>query len=615
MLKIFWKNINKPENTLRGKRTARLASGFTLIEALVAVFVFLVVAGSILEAYYVLINSAKTSRLKISATFIANEQIEIARNLPYADVGVVGGIPSGLLEPDTIIQKDAATFNVKTTVRNKDDSFDGTLGGTPNDFSPADYKLVEVSISCNTCKNLSPVVLTTTISPKSLESTSNNGAIFVNVFDALGQPIEGADVEIVNSSVSPSVNLSDVSGIGGSLQLVDVIPSNQSYQISVSKSGYSSDLTYPSGDPLNPNPTKPHATVAPKEVTQISFSIDELSSLDASTLTSTCTSTPNIGFGLRGSKLIGIDPDIYKYDSYHVTGSDANKSVQGLEWDTYSISVPVTSTSTHFMAGTLPLSPLVLLPGSNQNVKIIVKPKNPNGLLVSIKDSGTGLPITGAEVTLRNGGVVDTITTGRGSQIQSDWSGGPGQIDMFEEDKYFSGLNIEDNDPSGEIKLSEILGEYESDGYLESSAFDTGSAGNFYNINWIPVDQPESTGVKFQIATNNDKTTWNYVGPDGTSGTYFTSSGETLGSYHEDNRYMRYKAFLNTSASTSTPNISSVSFGFTSDCVPSGQVFFDGLSQGDYEIDVSKAGYNSVVAEPVSVSGAWQDKTVLMSVE
>lgn len=590
-------------------------SGFTLVEALVSVFVFLVVAGGIMQAYYVLTNSAKTSRLKVSATFIANEQIEVARNLPYADVGVVGGIPSGLLDPDITIQKDAATFNVKITVRNKDDSFDGTLGGTPNDFSPADYKLVEVSVYCTTCKSFSPVTLVTIVAPKNLETTSNNGALFVNVYDALGQPVEGADVQIVNSTVNPAVNLSDVTGIGGSLQLVDVIPSNQSYQISVGKSGYSEEMTYLPGGPANPNPTKPHATVAPKEVTQISFSIDKLSSLNVSTVTATCTSTPNIGFQMKGAKLIGINPDIYKYDVYHTTDAGSLKNIQNLEWDTYSLFVPVTSTSTHFLAGTLPLSPLAILPGSSQSVKMVVKPKDPNGLLVSVKDVSTGLPITGAEVVLKNGGIVDTITTGRGSQIQSDWSGGSGQVDMFDETKYFSGLNIEDNDPSGEIRLSEVLGEYESDGYLESSTFDTGSAGNFYNINWIPIDQPGSTNVKFQIATNNDKSTWNYVGPDGTSGSYFTSSGETLGAYHTGNRYMRYKALLHTDIATSTPNISSVSFGFTSDCVPSGQVFFDGLSIGNYEIDVTKGGYNTVVAEPVSVSGAWQEKTILMSVE
>ena len=592
--------------------------GFTLIEVLVGIFVFVVVTGGVLEAYYVLINSARTSRLKMSATLIANEQIEIVRNLPYLDVGLVGGIPSGILEPDRTVTKDGATFNINTTVRNVDDVFDGTLGGTPNDLSPADYKLIDVEVICITCKNFSPIVLTTNIAPKNVETDYSNGVLSINVFDALGQPVDGATINVINSTFNPQLSLSDTTGIQGTLQLIDVVPSNQSYQIAVSKAGFSSERTYAPGLITNPNPIKPHATVASDQITQISFSIDRLSSLNISTVTETCTSTPNIGFNLRGSKILGTNPTIYKYDINHTTDPNALKTISNLEWDTYSIFIPNTSTSTHFLAGTLPISPVSLLPNTTQNIKAIVKPKAPNGLLVSVKDSGTGLSVSGADVTIRNGGLPKTLTTGRGSQVQSDWSGGDGQIDMYDETKYFESYNISVDSPAGDIVIDSVLGEYEIDGYLESSTFDTGSAGNFYNINWLPVDQPLASGpnsVKFQIATNNDKSTWNYVGPDGTSVTYFTSSGETLGSFHDGHRYLRYKVFLHTDTSTSTPNISNISFGFTSNCVPSGQVFFDGLSLGDYELDVSKNGYNSVLAEPFSVSEPWQEKVILMSVE
>jgi type II secretory pathway pseudopilin PulG len=593
-------------------------SGFTLIEALVAVFVFLIVAGGIMQAYFVLINSAKLSRIRIAATLLANEQLEIARNLPYTSVGVIGGIPNGVLDPERILIKDGVTFKIRTTVRNVDDDFDGTFGGSPNDDSPADYKLIEALVTCITCKSFPPVSLTTNISAKNRETTSNNGALFVNVFNALGQPVEGADIHILNSAVNPPVDLSDISGVNGSLQLLDVIPSNQSYQVNVSKAGYSSDMTYLPGAASNPNPLKPHVTVASKQATQISFSIDELSSLRVYTVTGTCTSTPNIGFGLRGSKIIGTNPDVYKYDLYHVTNSSAVKDISGLEWDTYSLSIPVTSTSTHFLAGTLPMSPVSVLPGASQEIKAIVKAKNPNGLLVSVKDNGTGLPITGAEVTLRNGGGSWSITTGRGSLIQSDWQGGAGQTNFIDNTKFFSSLNVNVNNPAGEIVLNDVLGEYESDGSLESSSFDTGSAGNFYNINWSPNDQPKNSGpdsVRFQVATNNDNSTWNYVGPDGTPETYFTSSGTALSESHNGDRYFRYKVLLHTDSSASTPNISGVSFGFTADCVPSGQVFFDGLSLGSYEVDVSKTGYNEILSEPVSVLTDWQEKILLMSVK
>jgi len=48
---------------------------------------------------------------------------------------------------------------------------------------------------------------------------------------------------------------------------------------------------------------------------------------------------------------------------------------------------------TRQLAGTVPLSPLYLAPGSSQNFMLIVSSKTPNALLVTVSDSKTGLPI------------------------------------------------------------------------------------------------------------------------------------------------------------------------------------------------------------------------------
>lgn len=586
--------------------------GFTFIETLVGVAVFVFVTAGIYNAYSLLIKSAKLSRLKVAATMIGNEQIEIIRNLPFSSVGTVGGIPSGVIQSDSVINRDGVSFHVKTVIRSKDDPFDGTINGSPNDTSPADYKMVDVSVSCPNCGQFSYINLTTNVSPKNLETTSTNGALFINVFDALGKVVPGANVNVVNSFVSPQISLSDVTGSGGALQLVDVPPSSQKYAIKISRDGYSSDRTYPISV-SNPHPTKPDATVAQKTATQISFSIDKTSSLNISSVTATCTTTPNIGFILSGAKLIGTVPSVLKYSSYNVTNSSAMKLIEGLEWDTYSVSVPVTSTSTHFLAGTLPMFPINILPDSNTDFKIILRPKNPNGLLISVKDVSSKLPISGANIEITKSGVTSSMTTGRGSQSQINWSSGPGQIDFYDSSKYYYSEGV---DYLTGIRLAKSLSLYESNGYLESSTFDTGSASNFYNISWSPIDQPVGVGVdsvKFQIATNNDGTSFNFLGHDGTSGTYYTSSGSTINSIHSGDRYLRYKVYLHTNNQTFTPNISGISFSYTSSCVPSGQVFFDGLSSGTYQVRVSKSGYASILNDSVVVSSPWQEKVINMS--
>lgn len=109
--------------------------GFTLIEVLVGAFVFVIVALSIYGVYVSILEAVRFSRVKVTITALANEQFEIARNLPYADVGIVGGLPLGKIQHSQIVSRDGKSFSIKTTIRSIDDPFDGTLGGTPNDLS------------------------------------------------------------------------------------------------------------------------------------------------------------------------------------------------------------------------------------------------------------------------------------------------------------------------------------------------------------------------------------------------------------------------------------------------------------------------------------------------
>jgi prepilin-type N-terminal cleavage/methylation domain-containing protein len=115
--------------------------GFSLVELLVGVAVFTIICISVYGAYTSIFDVVKTSRAKLDAVDLTNEQFEIIRNLPYSDVGIYGSIPSGVLTHTQTLVRGQNSYDVTTTVRNVDDPFDGTLGGIPNDLSPADFKL------------------------------------------------------------------------------------------------------------------------------------------------------------------------------------------------------------------------------------------------------------------------------------------------------------------------------------------------------------------------------------------------------------------------------------------------------------------------------------------
>src|SRR5439155_1006319 len=73
----------------------------------------------------------------------------------------------------------------------------------------------------------------------------------------------------------------------------------------------------------------------------------------------------------------------------------------------------------------------------------------------------------------------------------------------------------------------------------------TGSSTTWTTLSWT-ASTPANTTVKFQVAaSNNAAGPFTFVGPDGTAGTFFTTSGASLSQFN-GKRYLQYKAFLST---------------------------------------------------------------------
>jgi hypothetical protein len=107
-----------------------------------------------------------------------------------------------------------------------------------------------------------------------------------------------------------------------------------------------------------------------------------------------------------------------------------------------------------------------------------------------------------------------------------------------------------------------VSGGHYSSGTLTSSTHDTGYSADFGNISWT-VTTPTSTSIEFQIATNSNNSTWNFKGPDGTPETYYTSSGTGIWAGHDNDRYIKYKAFLSTTDNSKTPALHDISITYS----------------------------------------------------
>lgn len=575
--------------------------GFSLIEVMIAVAVFSLFAIGIYSGTQLIFKIVYNSRLQILETNILNEQIEIIRNMPFENVGIVNGSPAGVLAHVVTTTRNGIDFTLTRTIRNIDDPFDGTIGGSPNDLAPADYKLAEVEINCASCLQRSSPRLSTYIAPKNLEGDPNHGAMFMEVFDANAVPVVGATVHVVATSTNPTLDLTDTTDNDGMLRLVDIATGTNAYTITVSKNGYTTDQTN-SPSTANPNPIKESVTVVAKDVTKISFSIDLASAISFSTINGSCQAVGNVPINVLSTKIIGTDPEVFKVNNNIITNGSGIYSLNNLEWDAYSL-----QPNSYDLIGSIPVLPINLAPGTNQPVQMVLGPATANSLLINVVDSITGQPLASTTVKLVASGYDVSKITGVGYIRQTDWSGGTGQLNMSNATKYWADDGKVNNTISpGNVKLRKVGSYYTSSGYLESSIFDLGTTSNLINLIWTPLGQVTQVGsqsVRYQIAVSNSSTpaTWNYVGYNGTGSTYFDENNFSLGNVPAG-RYVRYKMYLKTNNTSYTPTVSDLAITYVTSCTPPGQTYFGGLSAQDYVITISKDGYQTAT-QTVTVLG------------
>ncbi len=378
--------------------------GTSFIDLLVSMGIIAVLFGGVYLIYFSVITAVANISVRTAATSAISGEMEMIRNLPYDSVGTVGGVPAGLIPQSQTVSVGNYAFLLETTVRNIDDPFDGTVNSVPADTAPADYKLVAVEAPCASCPNFGGVTITTTVSPKNLESATQNGSLFISALDANWNPVSGATVNVTDPFVSPSINLTDTTNASGVLELVGVPTSTQGYAIAVTKPGYSTDTTYPA-TVSNPNPIKPPATVAAQTVTSITFGIDRTSTLTVSASDDRCVAASGESFTMTGSKLIGTSPDVLKFTTSSATGAGGIVVFPSLEWDTYMLTL---TDAAKDVAGTIPFSPLAVNPSSTIDFRFVLAPAANPSLLVTALDSGNGTGITNATVTIANGPFSET---------------------------------------------------------------------------------------------------------------------------------------------------------------------------------------------------------------
>ena len=423
--------------------------GQSLIGITIAIAIFSILASAILTVVNSSFRFVAFNRARITARHLAQEKIEFIRNLPYDNVGTSDGFPPGPLPQEENLIRNKLSYTVKTAIVYVDDAFDGTQGGSPADTLGSDYKRVRVEVSWQgiTASRGNPIILLTDIVPKGVETSEGGGTLSIIVFDSESHPVPQATLHIVQEAVNPNIDVTFQTADNGRFIFTGIPVCVSCYEITVTKNGFSSERTYSVNEIANP--TKPDQTVLEGELTEISFSIDRVSTLNIATKKGredSFETLPNVSLQLRGEKTIGTDATaqpVYKYDQNLSTDASGNLNVSDVEWDNYHLILPVGST--YNVSGSNPFFPISILPNSSADLQVALSGNTTNSLLISFVDTSDA-PVASVSATLSNGGYTETKKAG--SEEDPDWA----QV-------FFPNLNVQN-----------YLLEATASGYLDYSA-------------------------------------------------------------------------------------------------------------------------------------------------
>src|SRR3990167_1071556 len=241
-------------------------SGVTLVELVIGLTIFAIVALSLLGLFTSFVQSSILIKRKSVAITLATNRMEYLKSLPYNSLVIAGGSIYGTapLPADTYDTLNGVTYRTNVSINYVDDAYDGCAsslncknqpapsGAPATDTNPADYKIIHVVVYGP--NNIPYAEVDTQISARVAETASTTGALFVTVIDDNGNPVSGANINVLNSTISPSVNLNDSSDSNGVAIFYNLPPDTTGYDytITASKSGYSSLSTIKPSGSLTP---------------------------------------------------------------------------------------------------------------------------------------------------------------------------------------------------------------------------------------------------------------------------------------------------------------------------------------------------------------------------
>jgi type II secretory pathway pseudopilin PulG len=366
---------------------------FTILEIIIDTFIITAVFGVLLTSFILILNVVSAGKARTAATLLANEQMEVLRNLPYDELATQNGtiLPQGNIPDVQTIKRSGLDFVLSTIIITVDDPYDGcaipagaglyecTDGQTSpqQDLVPVDYKRIQITVT-QPNKPAVLATLTSNAAAKAAETPSNTGMILTCVNNSQGLGVPGATVTITNSVLG--VNVQGITNNRGCIFVANVPPDNRNgYHIVAAKQGYSTDFTTPR-TAQNPNQVQPDVDVNAQQITIQNLSIDYLATLVVSVVNELNQPVSGIQVTATGTKITQFNPEQPKNVYNQTTNSSGVATFNNIEWDSYKLSLPAGYT----ILTTSPYQAVSVAPSSTTNVAVTATTANDWPIILNV---------------------------------------------------------------------------------------------------------------------------------------------------------------------------------------------------------------------------------------
>lgn len=390
----------------RKTNIAKDCQGMTLLEIIVGVALVSMVTLSLYMSLFKAANLMGDSKQKIGAIALANERMEIIRNLEYDEIGIVGWVPNGPIDQVETVDRNGFDYRIETAIEYIDDPFDGEA---PTDTISNDYKQAWVEVIWTSGGNQRSVLFTSKFVPDGLETDVGGGVLSINVIDGAAGQISGATVAVDSVYDTPSIHGFSTTDSTGNVRLQGM--PEQEYQITISKSDYETVMTYANPPASAFTPTDPNVYVIDGDTVLKTITIDKsVDLLFKATDIADGDGISGVDLDILGGRVIGSDPTTYAIDQTESTDSSGEVDFNDIGSGTYDITNIATLETTDYQyVGTDVELPIALSPEDDVEVNLVFAEKVTDSLLLKLVDSVTTDPVSGATVNVTGSGPIGSF--------------------------------------------------------------------------------------------------------------------------------------------------------------------------------------------------------------